>query len=129
MAQVASIVLFTDHLEAAIAFYRAVGIDLGDENHGDGAIHSAADVGGVHVAVYSATESASSPGWRAAGSTFAGFYVPSLDQVVTSLTALGAEVLLDHQVRDWGCRCVFSDPDGRAVEVNQRGHCLGTLDN
>jgi hypothetical protein len=28
-----------------------------------------------------------------------------------------------HERMDWGCRVVVQDPDGRAVELNQRGHC------
>jgi hypothetical protein len=44
-------------------------------------------------------------GFRQAGTVFPGFWVA------------------DHQERDWGCRVIVADPDGRAVEINQRGHC------
>ena len=30
---------------------------------------------------------------------------------------------LAHQKMEWGCRAVVTDPDGRAVELNQQGHC------
>lgn len=62
-------------------------------------------------------------GWRTAGSTFVGFYVESLDRTLEAVQRLGGEVLVDHEVRDWGCRIVVEDPDGRAVEINQRDHC------
>jgi catechol 2,3-dioxygenase-like lactoylglutathione lyase family enzyme len=122
---VASIVVFTGQLERAVAFYRALGVPLEDEDHGDGEIHSAGDVGGVHVAVYPGAAPGSSPGWRAAGSTFTGFWVNSLETVLAALKPLGAQVLQDHQDREWGCRVVVADPDGRAVELNQRDHCPG----
>jgi predicted enzyme related to lactoylglutathione lyase len=49
--------------------------------------------------------------------------VTSLDATMMALEALGAELLLPHQEADWGCRFVVADPDGRAVEINQRDHC------
>jgi hypothetical protein len=38
-------------LERTAAFYRAVGLSLDDEDHGEGARHVAAELGGVHFAV------------------------------------------------------------------------------
>lgn len=123
MAEVSSIVLFSDRPERLIAFYGALGIDFEEEDHGDGPSHSAADIGGMHLAVFGAPEGARPPEWRSAGSTFCGFYVTSLDETLAALTDLGTVVLVDHQVRDWGCRAVVEDPDGRTVEINQAQHC------
>jgi catechol 2,3-dioxygenase-like lactoylglutathione lyase family enzyme len=123
MTEVASIVVFTEHLERSVAFYRALGVPLADEDHGDGFRHAAGDMGGVHVAVFPASAPGSGTSWRAAGSTFVGLWVPSLDAATAALEPLGAVLLLDHQDREWGCRFVVTDPDGRAVEVNQRDHC------
>lgn len=131
MIEVASMVLFSADATRTIAFYRALGVPLDVEDHGDGLLHAACDVGEVHVAILPSDESgagsddsrAGAPRMRASGSTFAGFYVQSLDAALGALVALGAPVLVDHQVREWGCRAVLEDPDGRAVEVNQRSHC------
>jgi hypothetical protein len=60
---------------------------------------------------------------RSGGSFFPGFYVESLDRAVQALTRAGAPILTRHEQMPWGCRVVAEDPDGRAVEVNQRGHC------
>jgi lactoylglutathione lyase len=125
MVEIASLVLFASDLGAAAAFYRAVGVPLVDEDHDDGPVHAAAELGGVHFAIYQAEAGVGiqALGWRSAASDFPGFYVDSLDDVSASLSALGAHLLEPHQARPWGCRVVAEDPDGRAVEINQREHC------
>ena len=119
-----SLVLFATDADKTAAFYRAIGVPLEDEDHGEGPIHFAAEIGPVHFAVYrTEIPSAGVTPWRGAGSDFAGFYVDSLDEAVASVTTLGAPLLTEHQIRPWGCRVVAEDPDGRAVEINQRDHC------
>lgn len=123
MTEVASIVLFTGHLQRSVAFYRALGVPLEDEDHGDGDVHAAGDMNGVHVAVLPASSAGASGGWKAAGSTFVGLWVQSLEAALAALEPLGAEVLREHEDCEWGCRVIVTDPDSRAVEVNQRDHC------
>jgi lactoylglutathione lyase len=124
MVVVASLVLFAADLERTADFYRLLGIPLEHERHDDGPAHAASEVGGVHLAVYHAgPPAAAPPGFRETGSTFTGFYVDSLDDVLAAVAGLGARVLAAHEVRPWGCRAVLLDPDGRAVEINQRNHC------
>ena len=126
MTELSSLVLFTGDIEQARAFYRAVGLALDDEDHGDGPVHYATDISGVHFALFEAGPgSGRAPQWRDTGSSFPGFYVASLDGTVATLTAQGATVLAAHEARDWGCRAVIEDPDGRPIEINQRGHCPG----
>jgi lactoylglutathione lyase len=123
--EIASLVFFADDLPATAAFYRAIGLALEDEDHGEGPVHAAAEVGGVHVAIYQAEAGRGSRAlpWRSAASDFPGVYVDSLDAATTALEAIGATVLAPHQAMPWGCRIVAADPDGRAIEINQRGHC------
>ena len=126
MTGVASIVLFSDRLDETVSFYRTLGVPLTEEDHGDGLVHAAGEVGGVHMAVFAAEGSGRSPDWHAGGSTFVGFWVASLQATLQSLQApvsSGARVLVAHQKMEWGCRAVVTDPDGRAVELNQQGHC------
>jgi catechol 2,3-dioxygenase-like lactoylglutathione lyase family enzyme len=102
MTEFTSLVLFTGRIEQARAFYRAAGLTLDDENHGDGPVHCATDISGVHFALFDAGPgSGRAPQWRDAGSWFPGFYVTSLDDTVAALTAQGAPVLAAHQARDW----------------------------
>jgi lactoylglutathione lyase len=126
MTELSSIVLFTADIDGARAFYRAIGLTLDDEDHGDGPVHYATDISGVHFALFDAGPgSGRAPQWRSPGSSFPGFYVTSLDDTVAALTAQAAPVLVAHQLRDWGCRAIVEDPDGRPVEINQRNHCTG----
>lgn len=77
----------------------------------------------MHVAVYAADDAGMAPSLRGPASTFPGLYVDSLDETRTALEATGAPIMDDHQVRPWGCRFIAEDPDGRAIEINQRSHC------
>ena len=123
MTELASIVIFTERVEQSVAFYGSLGVPLEDENHGDDFVHAAGEMGAVHVAVLPASAPGGAAGWRAAGSTFVCLWVSSLDEAMAALEPLGAEVLRTHQECEWGCRFAVADPDGRAVEVNQRDHC------
>ena len=51
MIEIASLVLFTGDFEGTAAFYRALGLPLIDEDHGDGPRHLAIELGPVHFAV------------------------------------------------------------------------------
>lgn len=123
---IASLVLFASDVDAAARFYRAIGLPLEDEDHGEGPVHFAADLGDVHFALYPAAAPGRAPERRSAGSSFPGVYVASLDDVLREVQALGAPVLTGHEVMPWGCRFVTEDPDGRPVEVNDQSHCNGS---
>lgn len=127
MALFASLVLFAGDAAETAAFYRALGLNLRPEVYDDGPVHWAADADGVHVAVLDAADQpGQAPPWRAAGSSFPGFYVESLDQAVDAVTdQVQVEVLARHQPSPWGCRAVVTDPDGRPVAINEIGHCPG----
>ena len=123
MVEVGALVLYARDMEKTAEFYRTLGIPLGKEDHGEGPIHYATELGAVHYAIYPAQSPGSAPERHSAGDTFHGFFVDSLDEVVDRLRSTGALMLSNHEVMPWGCRIVVRDPDGRAVEVNQRGHC------
>jgi lactoylglutathione lyase len=123
MTQMASLVLYAASPAATAAFYRALGLALEDEDHGEGPVHFAAELGPVHFAIYPAEAAGRAGERRAGGSSFPGFYVESLDHAAQALAQAGAPVLTSHQEMPWGCRIVAEDPDGRAIEINQQGHC------
>ena len=125
MARIASLVMFTVDCGKTAEFYRAVGLDLGAEQHDEGPLHFAAELDGVHFAVYQAESAGRAPARRSGGSSFPGFYVASLDDTAAALAGVAAPLLSGHEEMPWGCRIVVEDPDGRPVEINQRDHCPG----
>ena len=123
MTEMASLVLFAANASNTGDFYRAIGLDLAAEVHEEGPVHLAVELGPVHFAIYEAAAPGRAPGRHASGDTFAGFYVESLDEVTKALQRLGAPLIREHEAMPWGCRIIVQDPDGRAVEVNQKEHC------
>lgn len=123
MSELASLVLYAADPGAAAAFYRALEVGLGDEDNGEGPVRLAADLGPVHFAICPAEAPGRARGRRSGGDFFLSFNVRSLDRVVEALAWVEAPVLTGHEQTPWGCRVVAEDPDGRAVELNQCGHC------
>jgi catechol 2,3-dioxygenase-like lactoylglutathione lyase family enzyme len=54
MTEMASLVLYAGDPTATAAFYRALGLDLDREDHGEGPAHFAVELGPVHFAIYPA---------------------------------------------------------------------------
>jgi lactoylglutathione lyase len=126
MPEIAALVLFAANPKATSEFYRALGLDLAEELHEDGPVHLAVELGPVHFAIYEAARPGRAPERQAAGDTFPGFYVDSLDEVTSALQRIGAPIIREHEDMPWGCRIIARDPDGRAIEVNQKDHCPAT---
>lgn len=123
----ASLVLYAADLPRTSAFYGTLGLRLSDEQHDGGPVHAVTRLGDVHFAVYQSEGGARAtgghPGWQRPGSSLPGVWVTSLDRTTAALRDDHHPILLEHQMRSWGCRIVAEDPDGRTVEVNQRDHC------
>jgi lactoylglutathione lyase len=127
MTEISSLVLSAADPKATSEFYRAIGLELEEELHEEGTpVHLAVELGSVHFAIYEAVRPGRAPERNSAGDTFPGFYVDSLDEVTVALQRIGAHFIREHEDMPWGCRIVAQDPDGRAVEVNQKGHCAST---
>jgi hypothetical protein len=123
MTEMASLVLYAADPEVTATFCRAPGLRLEAEDHGEGPVHFATELGPVHFAIYPAGAPGRAGERRSGGSMFPGFYVESLDRAAAALARAGAVTLTGHGQMPWSCRVVAEDPDGRAVEVNQREHC------
>jgi predicted enzyme related to lactoylglutathione lyase len=118
---VGALVLFSADPERCVAFYRAIGVPLAEERHGEGEpLHFACELGEVHVAVFPAEPPGDAPGLSSSGCTFAGFSVASVEAAVDGARQLGAAVLQEPADYPWGRRAVLRDPDGRPVEVFAR---------
>ena len=113
-----AVVMHSARLGAMVAFYRAIGVPLEEEQHDGGPMHYACEIGPVHFAI-SGAPGFRSPGRRQSGTTQVGFQVSDLEAVVAVLREGGAEILQEPEEVPWGHRAVVADPDGRPVELNQ----------
>jgi lactoylglutathione lyase len=115
-------VMFSVDVERTTAFYRALGLPLEGERHGDGPLHFACDLGGVHVAVQPGKAGGDPPDERThrlAGDAFHGYQVPDLQACLDAIPAADLKVEEPASMRPWGERVLLRDPDGRVVELFQ----------
>jgi catechol 2,3-dioxygenase-like lactoylglutathione lyase family enzyme len=118
-----SLTLYAADPDATAAFYRAIELGLVEQDDGEGIPHLATDLGSVHFAIYPAEVPGRARERGSAGSFSLGFNVKALDRAVEALAWVEAQILTGHEQTAWGCRIVAEDPDGRAVELSQCGHC------
>jgi lactoylglutathione lyase len=111
------LVLKTHEVEQVRAFYRALGIEFVEEKHGQGPVHHAGQVGPVVLEIYPLPDDAG----PADQTTRLGFEVNDLLGVLADLAALGADVAGSPKATERGTRAIVRDPDGRSVELYQRG--------
>jgi predicted enzyme related to lactoylglutathione lyase len=107
------LVIKTRQLGPTKAFYKALGIHLTEERHGEGPVHYAGQLGVTTIEVYPWPDDAPPPDT----SIRLGFEVTNLDGVMVSLQRLGTPVATEPRMTPWGYRAVVRDPDGRAVEL------------
>jgi len=113
------IVLRATDLEKSRAFYRALGLEFQQEQHGTGPVHYASIMREFVIEIFPGKQG-SAPDRRQAGATMLGFQVENLDIVIETLKNIGTEILTPPQDSQWGRQAVVQDPDGRAVELNEK---------
>lgn len=72
MTEMAFLVLSAANPAETMAFYRAAGLELEAEEHGDGPVHFATELGPVHCAIYPADVAGRASARRSGGSVFPG---------------------------------------------------------
>ena len=106
------VVLRSSDIDRAIVFYREIGLLFTRHAHGSGPEHYSSEVSGLVFELYPLTPK-SSP----TIGTRIGFRVNSVDDVVTTLSKLGAEIVTHPTDSQWGRRAVVKDLDGHLVEL------------
>jgi lactoylglutathione lyase len=112
------IVLRTSQMEAALAFYKALGLVFTEESHGTGPIHYSTQTGPSVLEIYPG-EPSEPINRKAGGATMLGFSVQSLDDILPVLEKLPSKFISGPKDSAWGRRAVIADPDGRAVELSE----------
>lgn len=105
------VVLRAADLERAAAFYATLGMQLSQEQHGNGPVHLAGRLGSVVFEVYPKGNAAGSEGARV------GLLVPSVAEAVAASSQAGGSVVSPPKSSSWGLRAVVADPDGHRVEL------------
>lgn len=113
------IVLRAADLEQTLRFYQALGLEFSEEQHGNGPLHYACDLGGMVIEIYPG-KPGTAPDRRSGGATMLGFQVDSLETRLKAVEEIGVTVLTAPQNSPWGKRAVVQDPDGRAIELSER---------
>lgn len=105
------IVIRANDLPRAERFYRCLGVDFVEEQHGSGPVHLAARLGDDLVfEIYPASDSSTL-------ATRFGFRVKSVDAVLAQVVAEGGAIISSGKQGQWGYRAVVADPDGHRVEL------------
>lgn len=110
------LVLKTRQIEQLRLFYRTLGVELAEEQHGKGPVHFAGRAGDVVMEVYPLPDDGS----PVDSSTRLGFAVENVAEVVRALESIGTKIVTPPKETAWGLQSVVKDPDGRSVEVTQR---------
>jgi len=96
-------------------FYKMLGMEFQEEQHGSGPVHWAADLDGIAMEIYPAKSED-----EVDVSTRLGFVVKDAASVLNTLRLSNVEIVSDLKQTKWGLRAVVRDSDGRTVELVQR---------
>ena len=104
-------------LEASrtVSFYKLLGMDFQEEQHGSGPVHWAAELDGIVLEIYPAKSAD-----QVDAATRLGFNVNDAVAVLDALRSSNAEIVSELKQTKLGLRAVVRDSDGRSVELVQR---------
>src|SRR5258708_4211595 len=109
---ISAIVLCTDRFDAMVEFYRAIGVPLESEEHEEGPVHYACELGATHFAIYKG-KAGDVVGRGAGGCTMIGLQVSNVDEAYKAAKQLGATTIWEPHDKPWGRAAQVTDPDGR----------------
>lgn len=114
MISINLIVLRSNNLTNALAFYHGLGLNFQKEQHGKGPIHYSTKIGQLTLELYPAT--AANPSTE---SLRIGLKVDSIERVIADT---GARVLVGPQINGALRKAVIQDPDGHKLELTEVIH-------
>lgn len=106
----------TSKIEEVKTFYQGLGIQLVEEQHGNGPIHYSYVQDQLVIEIYPGDEG-SLPGWKNAGAMMLGFYVKDIKEIIDQIDILKGKVISNRTENKRGFRAVLEDPDGRRIEL------------
>lgn len=118
------LVLRSAKADETLAFYRTLGCEFVQEQHGNGPLHHSCNLGATIFEIYPG-EAGSTVNRNQAGAAMLGFTVANLDSTLERLIHAGVEVLTPAKNTQWRLRATVADPDGRAVNIAEPTTKLG----
>lgn len=97
-----------------VTFYKLLGVEFQEEQHGNGPVHWAAELDGIVLEIYPAKSAD-----EVDVTTRLGFVVKDATSVLNTLRLSDVETISDLKQTKWGLRAVVRDSDGRTVELVQ----------
>ena len=97
-------------------FYEALGLQFAAEQHEQGVLHYACEIGGLVLEIYPGRKAAP-PEADAAGATMLGLRVGDVDRAHAAAVELGAKSRRPPVDAPSGRRAVVEDFDGRVIEL------------
>lgn len=113
-----ALILSCEDTEKTATFYRGLGLDIVEEQHGDEPVHFACDFGGVHFAIFPTDEPGKARKHMTGGATKIGFLVDDTDVFYKKALEVGAISMREPCDAPWGRTATVIDPDGRTIELN-----------
>jgi lactoylglutathione lyase len=113
------LVFRTVDVEKSLLFYRLLGLEFVQEQHGTGPIHHSCQINNIVIEIFPGKQG-NAPERRTAGAMMIGFQVDNLNEIIEGLQRERFKVVTQPQDSVWGRRAVVEDIDGRAIELSQR---------
>jgi predicted enzyme related to lactoylglutathione lyase len=114
-----AILIVSENPERLVGFYReALGIPLGEEEHGDTDLHYGCELGDVHFAIHPRSNF-EQIGVPRTGSVTMAFHVDDASALAESIKAAGYQVEYPPKDLGWCIMTAVRDPDGNYIEFTQ----------
>lgn len=108
------IVIRSVDLDRSVSFYQQLGLTFFKHRHGTGLEHFASTLNGVTFEIYPQTPKAGTT-----VGTRLGFQVMDLESLMTRLSQINTQILMQPTDSEWGRRAIIIDPDGHRIELTQ----------
>lgn len=112
------VVIRSANPEAAVSFYKILGLNFEREKHGNGPVHYSSVTSGIVFEIYPTKAENSDPLTK--DSTMIGFRVDSIETILESLRSSGFEQNGNIKNSEWGRWINIVDPDKRIVQISEQ---------
>lgn len=111
------LVIRTKNPRLLAEFYEKIGLQFEYHQHGNGPFHYATALGKTVFEIYPFTKSQQ----EADKTLRLGFTVKNLDELIAKLKQENINILTEPAHSEWGYFAVIADPDGRKIELTEKG--------